>query len=192
MSLMAIGLTTGCGGGSATAEKSNNQTVPNQMTMTSTAQGEVNLLVGGYSDVVIDWGDGSDNEIIALSDGRYEKCPHTFADATARVVKITGEKINFLRCMDMELSTLDVSQITSLEELSCGSNNLTALNLSANTALTTVYCDWNKLSAEALNDLFKTLHQNTIAEKKISIERNPGTDACNTSIATDKGWEVER
>jgi hypothetical protein len=48
------------------------------------------------------------------------------------------------------------------------------------------------LSIGALNALFGTLHSNTIPFdiKEIFIGNNPGTDGCNRSIATNKGWMV--
>ena len=47
------------------------------------------------------------------------------------------------------------------------------------------------LSAPALNSLFWTLHSNTVKdEKTVIIYDNPGTNACDQSIATCKGWTV--
>jgi len=61
----------------------------------------------------------------------------------------------------------------------------------SNTALTDLYCSYNQLSATALNTLFDSVHSNASAEgKSIFIYANPGTDTCNTSIATNKGWTV--
>ncbi|MCL2040794.1 MAG: hypothetical protein FWG84_01970 [Bacteroidales bacterium] len=314
MSLAAIGLTTSCGSGSATAEKSNNPVVPNQMTMTLTPKGEVNIRLGGEGDAVIDWGDGSEKETVTLT-SFPAAFKHTFGDDAERTISITGENITNVNCQKINLSTLEVSQIRPLKELYCGTNALTTLNLSDNTELTKVYCennklttlnlnaaltwldcssnqltaidvskntaltrlecgmnplttldlsantaltwldcsseqlttlnirnntalqhltcgrtpfttfdlsantalelvsfrwgklqtldlsantalknislDENELTAEALNDIFKTLHGNDIEKKSILIARNPGTNGCDTSIATGKGWTVK-
>jgi hypothetical protein len=45
-----------------------------------------------------------------------------------------------------------------------------------------------KLSADALNELFTILP--TVTGQTLTITGNPGTDTCNTSIATAKGWTV--
>jgi Leucine-rich repeat (LRR) protein len=91
------------------------------------------------------------------------------------------------RCL---LTTLDVSKNTALTELYCGRNKLTALDVSKNTALTKLVLHNNEFSADALNDLFDILPSNK-GNKTVYIGRNPGTDACNRTIAEDKGWIVE-
>ncbi|WP_152566481.1 leucine-rich repeat domain-containing protein [Porphyromonas canoris] len=117
-------------------------------------------------------------------------------------------------CYNNFLSSLDVSKNTALEQLRCDNNFLSSLDVSKNTALTYLDCEENtnlsslkisrsikeelwirqcKLSAETLNEIFRTLPDvtgQTSGEKKIWIANNPGTDACNKKIATDKGWTV--
>ena len=248
VSMLAFGLLTSCGGGAG-------KIVPNQMTMTSTAKGDVKINIGGEGDAVIDWGDGSEKETITLQ-RTWTSCKHTFADDTERIIRITGENITFFSCgEDLKLSTLDVSRILPLKSLSCNSNNLAVLDLSANAELTDIFCPYNQLTvfdlskntalarlecfsnkltaldlskntelkkldcsknplgsidlstnsklesircednaltAEALNALFKSLHGNEIEGKKIYIAKNPGTNDCDQSIATEKGWIVNK
>ncbi|WP_455430391.1 hypothetical protein, partial [Porphyromonas canoris] len=124
-------------------------------------------------------------------------------------------KLKFLVCYSNSLTSLDVSKNTALRTLNCGSNSLTSLDVSKNTALTRFSCDNNpnlsslkisssindalwvyrcKLSTETLNEIFRTLPDvkgQTSGEKKIWIKGNPGTDACNKKIATDKGWKLD-
>ena len=97
-----------------------------------------------------------------------------------------------LRCSGNRLTNLDVSNNTALKYLECHQNQLTSLDMSHNTALVSLGCSFNQLSAEALNALFRTLHDNNInnGHKGISIQNNPGTSTCDRSIATDKGWIV--
>jgi hypothetical protein len=47
-------------------------------------------------------------------------------------------------------------------------------------------CSWNQLTAAALNALFTSLP--TVQSGIIYISANPGTDTCDRSIATNKGW----
>jgi hypothetical protein len=95
------------------------------------------------------------------------------------------------------LPALDVSGCRELEILSLFSNQLTSLDVSANAKLSYLDCRHNKFSADALNSLFATLHDNDLANsraypaKRILIYGNPGADTCDTSIAESKGWIVD-
>ncbi|WP_052110343.1 hypothetical protein, partial [Porphyromonas sp. COT-108 OH1349] len=119
-----------------------------------------------------------------------------------------------LGCSYNSLTSLDVSKNKALKILTCDSNKFTSLDVSKNTALTIFSCSNNpnlsslkisssindallvndcKLSTETLNEIFRTLPDvkgETEGKKKIWIGGNPGTDACNKKIATDKGWTV--
>jgi len=102
-----------------------------------------------------------------------------------------------LICGANELTSLDVTNNTELTEVLCFGNKITTLNLSRNTKLTHLYCDSNRLSAIALNNIFETLHNNNpdrnnpYLRKTIFIRNNSGTNSCNQSIATNKGWYVD-
>ena len=116
-----------------------------------------------------------------------------------------------LRCETNQLTSLDLSESTTLTSLNCSGNQLTSLDLSKNTALRELYC-WNNqlisldvsknntalvnlscyrnlLQTDALNALFYSLPYVTSGE--LDIYYNPGTDACDRSIATAKGWKVK-
>lgn len=95
-----------------------------------------------------------------------------------------------LYCDFNQLTDLDVSNNTALTILSCSVNQLKSLDVSNNAALTILSCDSNRLSVDGLSSLFDTLHSNTVSESNIHIDCNPGTDGCNRSIATAKGWTV--
>jgi hypothetical protein len=54
-----------------------------------------------------------------------------------------------------------------------------------------VDCFHNLFTSATLDALFESLPMRVISDNaKISIGTNPGTNACNTSIATNKGWRV--
>jgi Leucine-rich repeat (LRR) protein len=96
-----------------------------------------------------------------------------------------------LFCRRNQLTTLDVSKNTALKELRCDYNQLTTLDVSKNTALQQLDCKGNQLTDTALNNLFGTLHSNTIEYGKwIDIRGNPGTATCDKSIAENKEWGV--
>ena len=96
-----------------------------------------------------------------------------------------------MECGYNQLTSLDVSKNTALVELYCFHNQLSSLDVSKNTVLTILWCMDNLLINSSLDALFETLHGITIArEKTIIIGNNPGTDGCDRSIATSKGWTV--
>ena len=94
-------------------------------------------------------------------------------------------------CGSKQITSLDLSKTPALEYFKCWGNKITSLDLSKNTKLVEAYCGINEMSADALNALLKSLHDNDINAKKIiSIADNPGTDGCDKSIAEKKGWIV--
>lgn len=104
--------------------------------------------------------------------------------------------LTVLNCSINKLQgTLDISKNTALIELWCDWNQLTGLNVSGLNALTWVECSNNYMNAAVLNALFGTLNS-TSGEKNINIGNNgpnhdgSGTNGCDRSIATGKGWVV--
>jgi Leucine-rich repeat (LRR) protein len=91
---------------------------------------------------------------------------------------------------DNQLTSLDVSKNTALMELILANNQLTSLDASNNTALTILNVNNNQFTADALNDLFHTLHSNA-GTKTISERGNPGSSESNRGIAYEKGWRVQ-
>jgi hypothetical protein len=88
-------------------------------------------------------------------------------------------------------TSLDVSKNSKLKRLNCGGGNLTSLEVSKNTELVSIYCSGNNLSVDALNALFSSLLPKTASDNAaIYIGDNSGTDDCDRSIATGKGWTV--
>ena len=80
----------------------------------------------------------------------------------------------------------------SLQELKCQGNRLTYLELSANTALMNLICSRNRFSTDAMNYLFRSLHNNHVTEEKIALIGNtPEALVSDKEIATGKGWKVE-
>ena len=101
-----------------------------------------------------------------------------------------------LICPNNQLATLDVSNNINLKHLNCHTNRISKLDVSHNIELTFMDCSINAFSGDGLNALFRNLHSNTsnaVTEDDyyIRINHNPGSDACDTSIAKEKGWRVE-
>ena len=107
----------------------------------------------------------------------------------------TNVLLTSIECFDNQLKNIDISKNTALITLHCYNNQLSSLDVSKNTALRLVRIQNNYMNAGALNSLFETLHSNS-GTKTIYISQNgpngdgTGTDGCNQSIATNKGWTV--
>ena len=104
----------------------------------------------------------------------------------------SNTKLISLSCYGNQLTNLNVNNNTALEFLHCKGNLLTNLNVSNNTVLHTLACQENNLSTEALNDLFSTLHNNTITgiNKMVSIRDNPGTNSFTFGTVIN-GWLID-
>jgi len=96
--------------------------------------------------------------------------------------------LTHLDCKNNKLTDLDVSNNPALFYLDCSQNQLTSLDMSSCATLFYLYCDHNLLSDKALNALFGTLN-NKQGAKIIRFYSNPGSDTCDSSIATTKGWD---
>ena len=122
---------------------------------------------------------------IALTELNCQWNPFTSLNVSKNIA------LKSLDCDDNKLTKLDVSKNTALTYLSCRLNQLTNLDVSKNnTALTYLNCGGNQLTSSALNALFEMLPSKT-GDISISTGGNPGTDTCDRSIATNKGWIVD-
>jgi len=118
------------------------------MTMTTT-----NVIGSSFSVVMqananntpiqVDFGDGIPvNNIVGTS---FTKISGTIIGS--QTIKIYGSGITYLRCSSLKLTTLDVSQYTTLTYLDCEINLLTTLDITKNTVLTSLICSNNDLIA---------------------------------------------
>jgi len=130
-------------------------TTESVMTMTTTAQ-SVTVGLFGSGTAMIDWGDGSQQEIVELSDNAnalpttdsdFVEVSRLFSNKNQRQITITGANIMGFDCSDNQLTNLDVTQNIALRDLSCFSNQLTELDVSQNIGLLVLYCFDNQLIA---------------------------------------------
>ena len=154
------------------------------MTLITSAD-ELRFSMCGTGTATIVW--GNQKETAELSEDEHTSFILDIPDINSRTVTISGNITGF-ECVWGELTVVDVSKNTALEKLLISMSPLTGLDLSKNSALTYVDVKANQFSAEALNELFGSLHGNG---GTINIAYNPGTDDCNKSIAEKKGWKVE-
>jgi hypothetical protein len=176
------------------AENAETATATAEPSMTMTTNGEsASFALEGTGTVTIDWGDGSEKETAEIWAQEEDGSPIFFTqrqypNAKTRTITISGGNITGLYCQGNEnMTVLDVSQLTALKLLHCGSGQLTRLDVSKNTALKELMCFHNQFTIAALNDLAGTLHENG---GEIDISHNPGTADFDTSVAEAKGWFV--
>ena len=164
------------------------------ITMTTVSE-NVKIYMCGTDEFSIDWGDGSAIEtyIFEMDETRWiisSTNTHCYSDTFSHTITITGKNITTFDCSSNQLTSLDLSINNKLKWLICSNNQLTSLNMKKNTELGVLDCSDNQLDAAALNIFFKTLHNRKMLNKGIYISNNPGTDGCDPSIATAKGWLV--
>ena len=150
-----------------------------------TGADELRFSMSGTGTATIVW--GAQKETAELSEDEHTSFILDIPDINSRTVTIYGN-IKGIECVWGEITAVDVSRNTSLQKLLISMSPLTGLDVSKNSALTYVDVKANQFSAEALNELFGSLHGNG---GTINIAYNPGTDECNKSIAEAKGWKVE-
>jgi Leucine-rich repeat (LRR) protein len=102
-----------------------------------------------------------------------------------------------LLCNHNALTSLDISSLTNLEMLNCSSNliegNLTGLS-AINRDRVGIDITKNNMSVENLNQIFEQLPNNPTQGKEnwvLVIQENPGTEDCDKTIATNKGWTIK-
>jgi len=126
-------------------EPENFEVSTKQMTMTTAKEGEVSFELRGTGTASVSWGDGTPGRTYTLWSSSTT-CSHTYSDATARTITITGNNVTYLFCNDNQITALDVSKNTALTTLYCGTNQLSSLDVSKNTALTYLNFSNNQLS----------------------------------------------
>jgi len=151
-------------------------------------------------------------------DEKVHAVSHTYSTNSVCTISITGKGITSINCNGLgltslilnvplmwvecnnnQLTSLDVSKSGLLTLLDCSRNQLTSLDVSQNIYLGILNCSNNQLTTEALDALFASLNStpnktptagNPVIPKQITIDGNPGTDACHKNIAADKSWIV--
>ena len=195
---------TSCGGGGIGGSSG-------KIKMTTEQGGVFYFDLAGSGTATVDWGDGSEKVMLTLNEYQV-RFEHTYSNATIRTITINGDDITSLntfsnitsldvsRCTELknlycvgQLTSLDVSKNTALTSLNVSSLQLTSLDVSKNIALSYLSV-FGLFTADALNALFGTLHNNTVppvpewrSAKIIYINNNSG-EVGDRSIAERKGW----
>ena len=119
---------------------------PGKINMTTRNGKTMAFRLSGSGTATIDWGDGSEKEVVMLCSKECVTIKHTYPDAATRSIAVNGEDITTLDCKDSGLSYLDISKNTELTWLDCSDNHLMHLDVSNNTALMVLWCNNNQLT----------------------------------------------
>jgi hypothetical protein len=158
----------------------------------------------------IDWGDGSAGTALAYTG--ILTYNHTYTDDTSsHTVTVKTVRLSYFSITDQQATAVTVSGCTSLGTLLLYNNQLTSFTVSGCTALTTLQLHNNRLTSFAMsgctalselklqNNRFSYLELNNLfgilpmgAYRTVYIYGNPGTSACDTSLAAARGWTVNK
>ena len=120
------------------------------MTMTTAAE-NVFFQISGSGDMIIDWGDGTQNVYNNIS-SRPREYSHVYSNTAARTITISGENVIEFYSPNNALTELDVSNNKNLADLNCNDNLLTELDVSNNTELTRLFVSNNLLTSLNINN----------------------------------------
>lgn len=127
-----------------------NEAHAHQMTMTTSKEGVVFIVLAGTGSAIVDWGNGMLNDtvmVISNSETFPTLLRHEYNVSTPHTITIIGDNITYLGCEDNNLITLDISNNTALESLECSNNQLTALDMGRNINLKFLSCNNNRLTS---------------------------------------------
>ncbi|MCL2098129.1 MAG: hypothetical protein FWH23_05150 [Bacteroidales bacterium] len=150
------------------------------ITMTTTAEGDIEIYLSGIGEATIDWGDGT-SETVALSnpanliDTYNYDFPHSYAAAGEKTITLTGNITALMTGWTGAVSALNVSGCPELKYLACNNEDLTSLDVSKNAALIRLECRFNQLTSldvsknAALEHLDFSINQLTLLDVSKNI-----------------------
>jgi len=99
--------------------------------------------------------------------------------------------LTYVYCKENEISSIDISKNQKLGWLICDNNKLESLDLSNNPLIGVINVTYCNFSTDALNSMFTSLPKDGNA-RGVYVANNPGSLTCDPSIASAKGWIVNK
>lgn len=169
----------------------------------------IEVRTSAVSSVSVDFGGGEESYATSTKSSRIAG-----RIVAGNTVRIYADDLVYLGCENDGLTSIDVSQISGLQQLYCGHNSLTALDVSNNNKLrrlgasynmitelaldnhpymSGIYMQNNLMQAGSLDRLFKQVPRRSRKEEKVNfrVTGNPGVASCNADIAENKNWTVD-
>jgi Leucine-rich repeat (LRR) protein len=114
--------------------------------------------------IMIDYGDGTLVPFTVSYTSNELNYIGGYTLVGSQIVKVYGTGIRYLSCLSQKLTSLNISEDTTLTYLNCGGNQLTALDVSKHKALKELNCANNQLTTINLN--------NNVALQKLNCATN--------------------
>ena len=115
---------------------------------------------------------------------------------TESTITIYGA-VKILECYSNQITSIDITEATKLNELNCYGNKLTSLDLSKAPLLTTLVCDDNLLVGKAMTKMIQSLPDRNDREKKaVAVVFDSSRNDANRCLASDvaialkKNWQT--
>jgi len=132
------------------------------MTTAESAKIPIHIVLFGFGEATIDWGDGTIETFMIKYDQPQPHfyaptCQHSYSDPSPHTIIITGKNITGMECTwkgivqqlppNIPITSIYISENSVFRELYCNRNQLTSLDVSGCAALTKLDCSWNKLTS---------------------------------------------
>lgn len=144
---------------------------------------------------------GSDNEIESIKFSDNSGITTLIvSNNKLKSLNVTSENLYWLEANNNELAGVNVSASTNLFMISLNNNKINSLNLSGKTSVFSVSLKNNTFESNALDRLYGQLPDitgSTISPDydswaaRVFVEGNPGAEAADYTILTNKGWRVD-
>ncbi|MDH7459751.1 hypothetical protein QEG73_00630 [Chitinophagaceae bacterium 26-R-25] len=140
---------------------------------------QVQLALRG-DNISVDWGDGKYETFNKLTEGTMVK--HDFPRVGVYPVKLGGDNITYLYCMNVDGSNLDVTKLPNLTYLDCSENHLRSLDVSKNAKLTFLNCGDDELSSLDLSNNKELTYVDCSSSNGYMINRFYSIDFSNNPV----------
>ncbi|HZH72288.1 MAG TPA: metallophosphoesterase [Mariniphaga sp.] len=161
---------------------------PGRINMITREGSYVSFRLSGSGKATINWGDGSEEEVVTLNENISTEVKRSFPGSTIRAIAVHGEDITSLDCSGNKLTYLDVSKNTELIYLDCSDNQLNHLDVTHNIALKELWCNSNYLTNLNLNKNVGMVelycHNNSFVTIDISNNTNLERLNCSQNVLT--------
>ena len=164
---------------------------PEVMRMTTNKSGEVILHLYFPSDNIfgIDWGDGSIPATVETGELPTSLVSRIYSGTSPCTIRIASNILPIkMRCVNNQITSLDVSKNTELENLDCYRNQLTNLDVSNNAKLVDLNCGANQLMSldVSRNTELNILNCSKNQFSSLDVSKNAGlTDLrCDENLLT--------
>lgn len=153
-------------------------TMTTSIPVVSTFSFEIATNVNNYN-IQVDWGDGS------LSSYLINYTTEITGTLKSNIIKVYGLGIYNLNIINKGITSLDITNCSTLNTIYCGNNQIITLDVTQNTALTALYCNNNQLASLDISKntalAYLDCRSNKLVTLDVSNNTMLGTLLCTTN-----------